>query len=201
MMPAPPHCIRRCAATEFRVVTARAARRWLAAGLAALAVGTAWAHGLSVSLQSTSQGLRGQAIYADGSPARGDAVQLLSDTEPPRELAQAVCDGEGRFQFTLPQAGAYRVVVDAEEGHRAQARLDWAPPGSGGGSPAHSAAQPQPAPDAALSAALRAELAPLREDIARLQARTQFAEVVGGVGLITGLFAALAWWRSRRRGR
>lgn len=165
---------------------------WLLAGLLLVCTVPVLAHGLSVSLQPVADGLRGQAIYSDGSPARGEFATLLVEGED-KPLAETRCDADGRFHFALAAAGRYRVVVEGEEGHRSEARSDWTPPAAAGGAAG-------PADAALLTATLRNELAPLREDIARLQARTRLADLVGGIGILVGLCGAFAWWRSRRRG-
>jgi nickel transport protein len=161
--------------------------RTLLAGLLLLSPLAVLAHGLSVSLQPVADGVRGQAIYTSGAPARDEYVMLLAGNREER-LAEARCDDDGRFHFALPAAGRYRVVVEGEEGHRSEAEIDWLPP----------AGTAATADTAALTAVLRAELAPLREDIARLQARTRLAEIVGGIGILVGLLGSYAWWRARR---
>lgn len=153
------------------------------------------AHGLRLSLQAEAEGLRGQALYSDGTPARGEAAALFAaaDAGDARPLAQTQTDADGRFRFPLAAAGSYRVVVEGEEGHRSEATADWTPlprPGEAAG---------QGADTAAVAAAVRAELAPLREDVARLDARIRLADLVGGVGIVIGLAGGLAWWRARRR--
>lgn len=151
--------------------------------LAACAV--AHAHGLRVSVQAEADGVRGQAFYSDGAPARREKVALFgADAAAP--LAASRTDADGRFHLPLAAAGSYRVVVQGGHGHRAEASFAWAPP--------------PPAVDAAaLAAVVRAEMVPLREDLARLEARTRLADLVGGVGIVFGLFGAWAWWRARAR--
>lgn len=145
-----------------------------------------FAHGLNLSLQAAADGVVGQAFYADGSPARNEAVTLFG-ADAGKPLAEASTDAQGRFRLPLTVAGTYRVVVDGDEGHRAEAAIVWAPV----------MAAPTAESAAALAAAVRAEVAPLREDIARLQARVRLADLVGGIGFVVGLFGAYAWWRAR----
>jgi len=155
---------------------------WLAAMTPALA------HRLNVAVQAEATGLRGQAYYADGTPAVRESVTLWSADAT--ALASTTTDAQGRFHLALATAGSYRVVVSADEGHRAEASIDWTPL-----PPAASAA----ADAAALAAAVRAEIAPLRADLARLEARVRLADLVGGVGILVGVVGAWAWWRSRVR--
>lgn len=173
----------------------------LLASLLGLALpGSAAAHGLRVSAQAEADGLRGQAFYADGIPARDEAVALYAgDASQPQ--AQARTDADGRFRLPLTRAGRYRVVVDGDEGHRGEAAVVWAPLAAAAGTASATAtnAAPTAAVDAAqLAAAVRAEVAPLREDLARLHARIRLSDLVGGIGLIVGAVGLLAWWRARR---
>lgn len=161
--------------------------RLLAALLCLAVVTPALAHRLNVAVQAEAEGLRGQAYYSDGTPAARESVTLFGADA--RALAGTTTDAQGRFHLALTTAGSYRVVVSADEGHRAEASLAWAPP----------SAAPAAVDAEALAAAVRAELAPLREDLARLEARTRLADLVGGVGLLFGVAGAWAWWRSRAR--
>ncbi|WP_093288899.1 carboxypeptidase-like regulatory domain-containing protein [Solimonas aquatica] len=138
----------------------------------------AQAHALRLNAEATGEGVSGLAHYSDGSPARSELVYAYDQAA--QQVARVRTDSDGRFLLPLTRAGRYRIVVEGEEGHRAELQLSYAPP------------------DSALATALRAELAPLREDIARLQQRTALADIVGGLGFIAGLFGAVAFWLARR---
>lgn len=170
----------------------RRSRAALRCGLltVALAAGaSAWAHGLRLQLQPTAQGLAGTVGYDGGRPAAGQAVELhVAAVAAP--VATQSADAQGRFAFVLPAAGSFRVVAHDVAGHRAEALALWAPPAAPG------AAGPGAGE---LAAAVRAEVAPLRADVARLEARIRLSDVVGGLGLIAGLGGAWAWLASRRR--
>lgn len=175
------------------------AARLLAALLCWVVLSPALAHRLHVAVQADAAGLRGQAYYADGTPAARERVSLLGAGAA--VLASTTTDAHGRFELALASAGSYRVVVSADEGHRAEAQIDWTPLPA---TTAKVAAEPPAAAEASaatavLAAAVRAEIAPLREDLARLEARVRLADVVGGVGILLGAFGAWAWWRSRAR--
>ncbi len=152
--------------------------------LALILVGTtAHAHGLRVSVQPEIDALRGQALYADGTAARGERVELHELDGAGAPVATAVTDADGRFRLPASTGRTYRVVVEGDEGHRAEAIAVLAAPAAG----------------AEVSAAIRAEIAPLREDLARLEHRIRMGDVIGGVGFIVGLFGAAAWWMAHRR--
>lgn len=155
--------------------------------LLCVAAATAAAHSLRVSVQAEADGLRGRAFYADGTPARREPVTLFGvDASAP--LAATQTDADGRFRLPLQAPGTYRVVVEGDEGHRAEATVVWSPSPATAGTDA-----------AVLAALVRAEIAPLREDLARLEARTRLADLVGGVGILIGLAGAWAWWRARAK--
>jgi len=167
----------------------------LLTALALIAAATgAGAHALHLSLQTEASGVRGQAFFADGRPARGAAVAVYAAADD-RPQARAHSDAEGRFHLPLAAAGDFRVVVDDGRGHRAETALRWEPAPT-----TTDATELAPVVAQTVSTAVRAELVPLREDLARLQARTRLAEAIGGVGMLIGLFGALAWWRARHRG-
>jgi nickel transport protein len=172
------------------------AARLLAALLCLVVLSPALAHRLHVAVQADAAGLRGQAYYADGTPAARERVSLLGAGAA--VLASTTTDAHGRFELALASAGSYRVVVSADEGHRAEAQIDWTPLLPVTAAPPTEATAAA-ADAAALAAAVRAEVAPLREDLARLEARVRLADVVGGVGILVGAFGVWAWWRSRVR--
>ena len=178
--------------------------------LLALACSTAaFAHGLRLHLQADGTTVRGQAFYADGSPAAGTRVAFLGPQEPALELGSAVTDAQGRFAANLAAAGVVRVVVEGEEGHRAEGSVTLVPsPAAAAAVASPSAAVPGPSLSAAaagalfdearLRAALRAELQPLREQVARLEHRLRVADAIAGVGFLVGIAGAWALFRARR---
>lgn len=171
-----------------RPCTLKTAFRHFLGVLLCAAASTIAAHDLHLSVQAEVDGLRGQVFYAGGVPARHETVTLL-DSETAESLARVSTDEEGRFHLRLVASGTYRVVVDDGKGHRAEAMVVWSPP----------LPTAKTVDVATLAAALRTEIAPLREDLARLSERTRLADLIGGVGILLGLAGAFAWWRARIR--
>lgn len=161
----------------------RAAARATVLAAALACGGPALAHGLDVFAQRTPGALQGQASYTDGTPARGERVRVLALSDG-RELAQGLTGPDGRFTLPFDQPEAVQVLVEGEDGHLARMSLQ--------------ALAPLPAGGTALAAALpAAELALLRKDIARLERRIRLGDLLGGAGLLLGLFGGWALWRAR----
>ncbi|PKO56769.1 MAG: hypothetical protein CVU25_09890 [Betaproteobacteria bacterium HGW-Betaproteobacteria-19] len=137
----------------------------------------ALAHGLRVTAHAEGEDVVGQALYSDLTPAAGLFVDILDPTTATR-LAEGSSGDDGRFRIAVPSLPAYRVVVEGEEGHRAEAE----------------------APRLASGGAVDADaLRLLREDIARMEARIRLQDIVGGIGYIFGLAGLTAWFMARRR--
>lgn len=144
----------------------------LVAGLIALG---AQAHGLDVMAQQSGQSVSGLALYSDGSAAQGLYVELRLADDAEQSLAEGKTDAEGRFSFPVTTPGLLRVMVEGEEGHRAQALVSRLPEAGAGNLPVQL----------------------LREDIARLEQRLWWRDVIGGIGYLLGILGIWALWRGR----
>ena len=139
------------------------------------------AHALMLSAQSQRDGIVGQAFYSDGSPAIDERVELFQSPDDKEPLKFVQTGKDGRFHLEQVKVGAYLVVAYGMEGHRAEAAVSVGKDN---------------AADTAFSAN---DIALLRQDIARLDARIRLADIVGGIGYIVGLAGAYLFWLSRRR--
>ena len=154
------------------------------------------AHGLRVAALPIGQELAGNFHYSDGRAAINIEVGLYAPGE--RKLREMVSDNKGRFRFTEVPPGEYRVVGVDLSGHRAHATvrisapIQQPKPGSEmvGEQSRHSEASS--ASGMKLTVLLRSELQPLREEIARLDQRTRFRDIVAGICVILGIFGALS---------
>ena len=153
------------------------------------------AHGLVLNVAPHGGELVGQATYSDGTPARGERATVVSLDAPGEAPRRAVTDGLGQFRVAPAAPGRQRVVVEGVEGHRASVQITV--PRAVAAAPA--TAQAAGAGDAATAlVALREEIAALRGEVVRLNARTRAGDLMAGVGLIAAIAGLAAFWLSRR---
>jgi nickel transport protein len=183
--------------------------------LGGLGARPAMAHRLNVVAPVQGQSISGEAYYADGAPARNAKVTVLDPAD--QTLGETATDGEGRFTFPLRWRCDHRVVVDAGEGHTKTVTVSAAeipatlPAWSGGTSPPATdptAAPPQPlgtlaaetaAGPSAQLAAIGAQLAELRREVARYENKIRLHDVLGGIGCILGLMGLAFYFLGVRR--
>lgn len=137
----------------------------------------ALAHGLDVIAQRSGDEISGIATYTNQTPAAGLFIEAVDAGNASISLAEGQTSSDGRFRLHVQGDGPLRVIVEGEEGHRAQALVSVLPTG-----PADSQA-----------------LLLLREDIIRLEQRLWWRDVIGGLGYLLGVLGLWALWRSRQR--
>lgn len=89
----------------------------LAAALSLLP-GLAGAHGLELSTTLSAPAVIVRAAYGGSEPVPFAKVQVFAPGEPEREHQTGTTDRRGYFSFVPEGGGAWRIVVDDEEGHR-----------------------------------------------------------------------------------
>jgi len=156
-----------------------------------LAVSPAHAHKLKLFVTQEGAEISGKAYFAGGGAAADLDGQVL-DVQG-QVVARLRTDTEGRFRFTPAVNAALRIRFESGDGHMAEATL---------GQPA---AIPPPHPAAAadldVETAITRQLTPLKEQLDRMESRARLSDIVGGVGLIAGLFGAYAWIAASRRSK
>lgn len=160
--------------------------RLLAVLAVLLAASPAYAHKLKLFVTQEGAEISGKAYFAGGGAAAeldGQVVDAHGQV-----VATLRTDAEGRFRFTPPHGDSLRIRFESGDGHMAEAVLG------------QTAATAQPvnaaAPD--VDAAIARQLTPLREQLDRMESRARLSDIVGGVGMIVGVFGVYAWIASRR---
>lgn len=156
-----------------------------------------------------------ESYFPDGKKARNSEVQVL-DAQG-KVLTTGVTDEQGSFVFGAPTpGGAIRIVVNAGMGHQAEYalgadELSGTPSqstGSGGlalPEPIGASSLPPASADRSVAAATSDEtlravthaIKPLAAEIAQLRQRTALADIIGGIGLIMGIFGAIGYFKAR----
>ena len=144
--------------------------------LALLWVAPAQAHRLDMDVYIIPSGLRVEAYFPDGTPARGDQVLLFCGN---RKVASTVTDKKGIALLPRPRCAEAHVVVMGKLGHRAErtVRLSSARP---------QAPTTTPSPSPVSPARSHREPFPING-------------VLAGLGFIFGLAGFILSWDTRRR--
>ncbi|MGE4278268.1 MAG: hypothetical protein AB7G62_01695 [Magnetospirillum sp.] len=146
----------------------------------------AQAHKLKLFVTQEGAEISGKAYFAGGGAAIGIEGQVLDSQG--QTIARLQTDAEGRFRYTPPSDAPVRIQFESGDGHMAEAAIGQIsrPP------------SPSVASDVDLETAIARQLTPLKEQLDRMESRARLSDIVGGIGLIIGLFGAYAWVVSRR---
>lgn len=163
-----------------------------------LVAAPAQAHKLKVFATVEGAEIVGSAYFVGGEKAVGVPGRLIGADGASQNF---LTDAEGGFRLSVPSRQGYSVLVEAEDGHAAVIDLP-----ADGFAPALPQGKSSPAADpavveaAALEAAIARQIRPLREQLDAYEAKTRLHDVLGGIGIIFGLFGSWVWLQSRRRG-
>lgn len=97
--------------------------RWIV--LAILVPFLAAAHELDTAVTYSPSGITVKATYAGTEPVPFARVQVFSPAAPGKEFQSGTTDKDGAFSFTPNQPGAWKVVVDDQEGHRREIDIEF----------------------------------------------------------------------------
>jgi nickel transport protein len=126
------------------------------------------AHELEVAVHLAAPAVIVHAAYAGTDPVAFAKVQVFAPASPSQEFQTGVTDRRGYFSFVPAGSGAWRVVVDDEEGHRTEV----------------SASVPQP---------FNSNSVPLARSSSRLErAALGIALIIGATGFLYGFKARRA---------
>lgn len=184
--------------------------RAAAAALLALSPGAASAHKVIAGVFPSGDAIEGEIGFSNGAAAAGQTVIVTGPDG--RELGRVQTDADGFFVYVPARAAALTFRADLGAGHVAEATMPAAEVAAIVGAPAPA---PAPAPAqaaaatlppslsaqdrAAIAAAVRDEIRPLRREIAAYRERNDLQSVLGGAGYIAGLFGLAFYLAARRR--
>ncbi|CAA7615582.1 hypothetical protein [Magnetospirillum sp. SS-4] len=170
-----------------------------------LLAGPAQAHKLKLFVTAEGAVISGAAYFSGGAKAAGLGGTVLAPDGS--TLAEIRTGEDGGFRFEAKSRMDHAIVVDGGDGHAASAVVTAAelpeslPPGIAG-SP-----RPPPAtadtmavvPVEAIEAAVARQIQPLRRQLDAYEDKVRLHDILGGVGMIFGLFGVAAWWSAGRR--
>lgn len=162
-----------------------------------LAAPPALAHKLKVFATREGGDVVGMSYFAGGEPVVDLDGQALDGAGI--QVGTPHTDSQGRFRLALPAGGPLRIRFDTGDGHVAEAVVDAPAIGAASGPAAPQAGTVGATLDtAAMEQAIARQITPLREQLDAMDARARLSDIVGGLGLIFGLFGCAAWIASRR---
>lgn len=138
----------------------------------------AFAHSLKLFAVQSGDIISGKAYFAGGAAAQDIPGSMTSSND----VLDFRTDAEGRFSLPAPANGSILLVVDAGDGHLAQTTLD---------------VLARNAVTTATDPAIAQQIIALRQDMAELKDRLFLADIIGGLGILMGLFGAFAWFKTR----
>lgn len=153
-----------------------------------------WAHSLYLFAQYDGKEISGKAYYSDLSPAAETYVAVYQQDKT-NIVTEGQTDKQGEFHFPLQGEGIYRVEIEAMEGHKAVAYAANVIPQAANVIPQAANAT------SSLASNASDELMLVRADIAKLQDKIYFRDILGGIGYIVGFLGLWAWWQSRRQSK
>lgn len=191
--------------------------------LAILLFGTAnfpaEAHLLKVFATVEDGAVAGYAFFVGG--GRPDKAMLIVQDKSGKELYRGNTDDKGGFNWHPQKTQTMRIIVNAGDGHMAQAILDAerfdptrasdvvsspvrpaVEENSSSAAPlkslCSSSAEIEALVDRSVDRAVSRQVRPLLEAFSVADSRIRFNDIVGGIGMIVGL-AGVAMWISSRR--
>jgi nickel transport protein len=196
-----------------------AMRALLALVILAGLTGPAAAHRLKLFATVDDGAIAGYGFFIGGGRPQG-ATLVIRDSAG-ADVFRGATDDTGAFSWRPPAPGDFALLIDARDGHVAEARIgaerfagDASPaaPAAAASAPAAATAPvpaagtacaPDPAVlaaaiDRAVDTAVARATRPLLEAYAEADGRVRFNDVAGGIGMIVGL-AGIALWASARR--
>jgi len=165
-----------------------------------------FAHGLYLFADALQNHIEGRAYYANQTPANYEQV-LLYDQENTL-LQKSVTNEQGHFRFNVEKPQTYKIVLQAEEGHRAETLVVFSQSKTLGLEQQLQQAlenkfQFQPPNtdknlEQLLTTILQKELQPLKEQIDQYEHKIRWHDILGGLGYLFGLTGFWFFLRTRK---
>ncbi len=172
------------------------------------------AHRLKLFATVEDGTVSGYAFFIGGGRPEGAAL-VIRDARG-QELFRGTTDAAGAFSWRPPQASDLTLLVDAGDGHVAEAAIiegrfsivEGSAPAATTVDGDEAASRASPADTKALAEmidrsvdrAVSRQVRPLLDAYAAAEGRVRFNDVAGGIGMIIGLAGAALWALGRRRG-
>ncbi len=167
-----------------------------------------WAHKLSIFAYVEGDRVYIESYFANGDPCANSPVRVYDRSGA--ILVEGQTDGEGMFNFQLPERDDLRIVVEASMGHRNEYLLSKQEiVGEMGSASSPPITSPEDAQETTRLPAARdieqildRKLAPLIANVhemQRAQDRAKLRDIIGGIGYIVGLMGLVMYLRARKR--
>lgn len=190
-------------------------RLLLALAILLLAATPAYAHRLKVFATVEDGTIGGYGFFIGG--GRPQQATFIVQDATGAELYRGKTEMDGGFSWRPDHGGDFVIVIDAGDGHVAQAKIPASrfaddegaiiAPALAGETAASSEALPDPSlpPDLAqmidrsVDRAVARQIRPLLEAYEAADGEVRFNDVMGGIGMIVGLAGMAMWGLARRR--
>lgn len=185
--------------------------RYLLLSALLLSASPAMAHKIIADLFPAGDAVEGEIGFSSGDMAVDARVEIYDISG--NKLGETRTDEDGFFAWTpegtLP-AGPLKFISDLGAGHVAEMVLpaEDVPGGSLPATPgavelnletASAAPVNTDALADVIAATVRDELRPIRRELVQIRERNRFSTILGGIGLIFGLFGAFFYFSARRQ--
>lgn len=164
----------------------------------------AQAHKLKLFVAAEGAVIGGTAYFSGGAKAAGigGTVQAPDGST----LAEIRTGEDGGFRFEAKSRMDHTITLDGGDGHAASMILAAAelpetlPAGMASVTPPIRTAIPAETMTAEMvEAAVARQIRPLRQQLDAYEDKVRLHDILGGIGMIFGVFGAVAWWSARRR--
>ncbi len=176
----------------------------------------AFAHKISAFLDVEGNKVTVYSYFSDGTPVKKGQVEVYDSTG--KLILKGQTDLNGKFVFTVPKPDNYKVVVNAELGHRAVAEVkkeDFTGEEEQIAEKSEEPGKKQEQLDVAASISenklkqivreeLKRELKPIHQELLGIKkelSSVSFKDVFSGLGWILGIFGGAALVYARKNGK